>query len=79
MIAWVESQVAGSSGRGGSTRWFIGDTGERFDMVALVEHPSRQAFVRIVSDPRVEAYSVHRTAGLEMQWLIATTATDRPG
>ncbi len=28
-----------------------------------------------VADPRVAEYSVHRTAGLEMQWLIATTTT----
>ena len=26
-----------------------------------------------VADPRVAEYSVHRTAGLEMQWLIAST------
>ena len=48
-------------------------------MVALVEYPSRQEFLRIVSDPRVEAYGVHRRAGLDMQWLIATTEADRPG
>jgi hypothetical protein len=48
-------------------------------MIALVEYPSRQEFVRIVSDPRVEAFAVHRKAGLEMQWLIATTAAARPG
>lgn len=79
MITWVESQGGRFIWSGRVDSMVIGDTGERFDMVALVEYPSRQAFVRIASDPRVEAYSVHRTAGLEMQWLIATTATDRPG
>ena len=43
-----------------------------------VEYPSRQEFLRIVSDPKVEEYSVHRKAGLEMQWLIATTTTAEP-
>jgi uncharacterized protein (DUF1330 family) len=51
----------------------IGASDERFDAAALVEYPSRQAFVAIVNDPRVREIGVHRAAGLEGQWLIATT------
>jgi uncharacterized protein (DUF1330 family) len=67
--------------RGGRFLWLgrvdslvIGAGEERFDAVALVEYPSRRAFVEIVSDPRVAAIGAHRAAGLEGQWLIATTA-----
>jgi uncharacterized protein (DUF1330 family) len=51
----------------------IGTGGEAFHMVGLVEYPSRQAFLAIATDPHVEAIAVHRTAGLESQWLIAAT------
>jgi uncharacterized protein (DUF1330 family) len=51
----------------------IGASETPFDVVALVEYPSRRAFVEIVNDPRVHAIGVHRAAGLEGQWLIATT------
>ena len=78
MIQWVESQGGRLIWSGRVDSWVIGDTEERFDMIALVEYPSRQAFTRIAGDPRVAEYSVHRTAGLEMQWLIATTEAGRP-
>jgi len=52
----------------------IGTGGEEFHMIGLVEYPSRQAFVAIATDPHVQDIGVHRAAGLESQWLIATTA-----
>ena len=52
----------------------IGNGGEGFHMIGLVEYPSRQAFVAIATDPHVQEIGVHRAAGLESQWLIATTA-----
>jgi uncharacterized protein (DUF1330 family) len=74
MQAFVES-------RGGRLLWsgrvdsqVIGTGGEGFHMIALVEYPSRQSFVAIATDPHVEQVGVHRTAGLESQWLIAATA-----
>ena len=73
MIEWVTSQGGRLIWSGRVDSMVIGDTEERFDMIALVEYPSRQEFTRIVGDPRVAEYSVHRSAGLEMQWLIATT------
>lgn len=54
----------------------IGEGGEEFDVVALVEYPSRAEFIKIATDPYVEKdIGKHRAAGLEMQWLIATTET----
>ena len=51
----------------------IGTGGEGFHMIGLVEYPSRQAFVAIATDPHVQEIGVHRSAGLESQWLIAAT------
>jgi len=67
--------------RGGRFIWMgrvdsfvIGASDVPFDAVALMEYPSRRAFVEIVNDPRVREIGAHRAAGLEGQWLIATTA-----
>ena len=73
MIEWVTSQGGRLIWSGRVDSQVIGETEEHFDMVVLVEYPSRAEFLRIAGDPRVAEYSVHRTAGLEMQWLIATT------
>ena len=54
----------------------IGEDGDpEFDVIALVEYPSRQKFLEIVGSERVREIGEHRSAGLEMQWLIATTQT----
>jgi uncharacterized protein (DUF1330 family) len=66
--------------RGGRFLWMgradsivIEDGSTAYDVVALVEYPSRKAFVSIATSPEVNAIGVHRAAGLESQWLIATT------
>jgi uncharacterized protein (DUF1330 family) len=66
--------------RGGRILWMgsvggqvIGQGAEGFHMAALVEYPSRRAFVAIATSPEVAAIGVHRAAGLEGQWLIATS------
>ena len=52
----------------------IGEDGDQeFDVVALVEYPSRQKFLEIAGSQKVREIGEHRSAGLEMQWLIATT------
>jgi len=51
----------------------IGPADRQFDFVGLVEYPSRQKFVEIAMSQEVAAIGVHREAGLEMQWLIATS------
>ena len=57
------------------TDMVIGESDVDFDVVALVEYPSRQAFVKIVGDARVQSIGVHRAAGLLGQWLVAMTQT----
>ena len=79
MIQWITSQGGRLIWSGRVDSMVIGDTEERFDTIALVEYPSRAEFLRIVGDPRVAEYSVHRTAGLEMQWLIASTTAAELG
>jgi uncharacterized protein (DUF1330 family) len=66
--------------RGGRFLWMgavdgqvIGSGAEGFHVAALVEYPSRKAFVEIATSPDVAAIGVHRAAGLEGQWLLATT------
>ena len=75
MVQWVTSQGARLIWSGRVDSLVIGDTDEYFHAIALMEYPSRAEFLRIIGDPRVAEFSVHRTAGLEMQWLIATTTT----
>jgi uncharacterized protein (DUF1330 family) len=69
--------------RGGRLLWMgrvdsqvIDTGGEGFDMIALVEYPSRQAFLAIATDPYVQEIGVHRAAGLASQWLIASSAEE---
>ena len=59
------------SGRVDSMVIADGDPG--YHAVALVEYPSRQKFFEIATSAEVAAIGVHRAAGLESQWLIATT------
>jgi uncharacterized protein (DUF1330 family) len=50
----------------------IGTSGD-WDQVAIVEYPSRAAFIDMGQDPDYLAGTVHRTAGLERTAIIATT------
>ena len=68
-------------GRGGRFLWsgrvtaqVVGAGGEGFEIVGLVEYPSRKVFVEIATSKEVAAIGVHRTEGLEGQWLLASTA-----
>jgi uncharacterized protein (DUF1330 family) len=72
--------------RGGRFLWsgrvtgqVIGDGGELFHVVGLVEYPSRKAFVEIATSPEVAAISGPRAEGLEGQWLLASTLLEIPG
>ena len=51
----------------------IGEVEELWDVVGLMEYPSREAFMRIVTLPEVQEITVHREAGLAGQLLIQTT------
>jgi uncharacterized protein (DUF1330 family) len=67
-------------GRGGRFLWTgrvtsqpLGSGGEGFEVVGLVEYPSRKVFVEIATSPEVAAIGANRAEGLEGQWLLATT------
>ena len=50
----------------------IGEVEDMWDVVALVEYPSSEAFVKIAMSPEVAKFGVHREAGLAGQLLIQT-------
>lgn len=52
------------------TGLLLGEIEENWDMVALVEYPSLEAFQRMMGLPEFQAASRHRTAGLEGQLNI---------
>jgi uncharacterized protein (DUF1330 family) len=51
----------------------LGESDVDFQMIALVEYPSRKAFVEIATSPHVAEIGKDRSRGLEGQWLIAAT------
>ena len=51
----------------------IGEVDGLWDIVGLVEYPSREEFMRIVTLPEVQEVTVYREAGLAGQLLIQTT------
>jgi hypothetical protein len=52
----------------------IGESGDpAFSVVGIVEYPSRRKFVEIATSKRAQEIGVDRAAGLESQWLLATT------
>ncbi len=66
--------------RGGKVLWMgradqilIGDAEQDWDSVALVQYPSRKAFIEMVSTPEYEQAHEHRESGLERTVLIACT------
>ena len=73
MIAFVESKGGRVIWTGRVDSQVIGEGGDVFHMVGLVEYPSRKAFVEIATDPFVQEIGLHRAAGLEGQWLLAAT------
>lgn len=52
----------------------IGEVGELWDTVALMEYPSAEAFAKIAMSPEVAGFGVHREAGLAGQLLIEVQA-----
>jgi len=74
MVPFVESKGGRVIWTGRVTSQVIGRGGEEFQTIALVEYPSRKAFVEIAMDPFVAEIGRHRSAGLESQWLLASSA-----
>lgn len=52
----------------------IGDAAEDWDAIALVEYPSRKAFIEMTTRPDYTAAHAHREHGLERTILVATSA-----
>ncbi|HRD47622.1 MAG TPA: DUF1330 domain-containing protein [Caulobacter sp.] len=76
--AAMKPLVEGKGGR----MWFnatvdalvIGEVEELWDVAAIMEYPSREAFVAIATSPEVQAIGIHRKAGLAGQLLIQCTS-----
>ena len=56
----------------------IGEVGELWDEVGLVEYPSAAGFFAIATSPEVLAISDHREAGLAGQLLIRSSLVFEP-
>lgn len=74
MRRFVESKGGRFIFAGAVKHLMLGEVESLWDMAAVVEYPSKEAFVQIVSSPEVAGFGVHRTAGLEGQLLIAVAA-----
>lgn len=72
MRPFVESRGGRFIFYGGVKQLMIGEVEAAWDSVAVVEYPSKEEFVAIVTAPDVQEFGVHRAAGLEGQLLIAT-------
>lgn len=77
MVEFVESKGGRLIWSGRVDSMLIGESDVDFDMVALVEYPSREAFIEITSSNHVQEIGKDRAAGLEGQWLIAMTELPR--
>lgn len=75
MMSWVTSHGGRLLFAGPAHHLVLGEADELWDQVAIMEYPSKEAFLQIVSAPEVAEWGVHRAAGLEGQLLIAVTAT----
>ena len=76
MRAFVESRGCRIVWMGRVDSQVIDSGGEGFQVIVLVEYPSRQAFIEIATDPHVQEIGIHRAAGLESQWLLATSTEE---
>ena len=74
MKAFVISKGGKFLFHGSAEHLIIGETETLWDRVAIVEYPSKEAFVAIATSDEVVEFAIHRSAGLEGQLLIATSA-----
>ena len=57
---------------GNAKHTVIGPQAERWDDAVLVQYPSRNAFLTMISRPEYQRIAVHRSAALDDSRLIAT-------
>ncbi len=78
--AEVSKLVVALGGRirftGAVTGILLGEVDELWDMVALAEYPSLEAFRKMAGSPEMHAIEHHRTAGLAGQLNIRTKPRD---
>ena len=76
--AGVQACLAAVGGKarfsGMVTDLMLGEVEELWDMVAIVEYPSRVAMLQMVQSPEYQAITKHRDAGLAGQLNIRTKA-----
>jgi len=72
-VAMIEARSGRVIWQGRADQVLIGDPAEDWDIVALVEYPSRQSFIEMVSNPDYMKAHEHREAGLERTIVIACT------
>ncbi|MBI1211115.1 MAG: DUF1330 domain-containing protein [Alphaproteobacteria bacterium] len=70
MVPFVLSHGGRIVFSGAANGQVIGDVGELWDVVALMEYPSAEAFAKIAMSPDVAKFGEHREAGLAGQLLI---------
>lgn len=74
----ARTKIAETGGRiiyaGRCDQVLVGEKGD-WDAVAIVEYPSRKAFLEMVSQPDYRESLSHREAGLERTVVLATTPT----
>jgi len=51
----------------------VGEADELWDIVVILEYPSREKFLELISSPEAQLLQVHRTAGLAGQMLLVTS------
>jgi uncharacterized protein (DUF1330 family) len=73
MRKFVESKGGRFIWTGRVDSMVMGESDVDFQVIALVEYPSRKAFLEIASSPHVAEIGEDRKKGLAGQWLIATT------
>jgi hypothetical protein len=73
MVEFIASRGARVLFTGHLRGQVIGEGGEGFHVIALVEYPSRREFFEIATHPFVQEIGILRAAGLEGQWLLAAT------
>jgi uncharacterized protein (DUF1330 family) len=77
-VAMVEERGGRVIWQGRADQILIGDPARDWDVVALVEYPSRQSFIEMVSNADYQKAHSHREAGLERTIVVACTpVTDR--
>jgi uncharacterized protein (DUF1330 family) len=73
MKKFVESKGGRFIWAGRVDSMLIGESDAEFHVAALVEYPSRKAFIEIATSAHVQEIGKDRASGLAGQWLIATT------